>query len=334
MSRNIAIGVAAMATLAVLSIAYFLLGSGQEPEQVPAPVTAEMPADTAEPAETTEATPAAPETPAPAPVEPSFDVVRVDRDGRLVAAGRAEPGARVRLLDDGVVVAATPADSRGEWVMVPDDALAPGDRQLSLEAELADGTVVASSQSVAVSVPEDTQMEALVVMQSPDEPSRVLQGPGVVSQGGTLTLDIIDYADDGTVIFSGQAPAPAAVRVYVDNAPVGEAMADAQGRWHVTATRPIAPGVHEVRIDQVDAQGQVVARLEAPFERASTAEVATAKAKGTVVIQPGNNLWTIAQQLYGSGFKYTVIYQANQSQIRDPDLIYPGQVFETPDADG
>ncbi|HUF45540.1 MAG TPA: LysM peptidoglycan-binding domain-containing protein, partial [Aestuariivirgaceae bacterium] len=51
---------------------------------------------------------------------------------------------------------------------------------------------------------------------------------------------------------------------------------------------------------------------------------------GRVVIQPGNNLWRISRVIYGRGVEYTVIYEANREQIRDPDLIYPGQIFATP----
>lgn len=55
-----------------------------------------------------------------------------------------------------------------------------------------------------------------------------------------------------------------------------------------------------------------------------------APATGKVVIQPGNNLWQISRVIYGKGRQYTVIYDANKEQIRDPDRIYPGQIFETP----
>jgi nucleoid-associated protein YgaU len=52
--------------------------------------------------------------------------------------------------------------------------------------------------------------------------------------------------------------------------------------------------------------------------------------EGRVVVQPGNNLWQISRGTYGRGAAYTVIYQANKGQIRDPDLIYPGQIFMLP----
>ena len=47
-------------------------------------------------------------------------------------------------------------------------------------------------------------------------------------------------------------------------------------------------------------------------------------------MQPGNSLWRIARRNYGEGPRYTVIYQANKERIKDPDLIYPGQVFVVP----
>ena len=51
-----------------------------------------------------------------------------------------------------------------------------------------------------------------------------------------------------------------------------------------------------------------------------------------VIIQPGNNLWKLSRQIYGKGMMYTVIYEANKDQIRKPSLIYPGQIFLTPEA--
>jgi nucleoid-associated protein YgaU len=51
---------------------------------------------------------------------------------------------------------------------------------------------------------------------------------------------------------------------------------------------------------------------------------------GKIVIQPGNNLWRISRVIYGRGIEYTLIFEANKGHIRDPNLIYPGQIFATP----
>ena len=50
-----------------------------------------------------------------------------------------------------------------------------------------------------------------------------------------------------------------------------------------------------------------------------------------VTVQPGNTLWAIARDRYGSGPAYVKVFEANRDRIRDPDLIYPGQVFSIPD---
>ena len=70
-----------------------------------------------------------------------------------------------------------------------------------------------------------------------------------------------------------------------------------------------------------------MAVLAPPAGQAGTVfvpEISTAK------ITRGDNLWQISRRTYGSGLRYTVIYDANQDQIRDPDLIYPGQIFVLP----
>jgi nucleoid-associated protein YgaU len=59
-------------------------------------------------------------------------------------------------------------------------------------------------------------------------------------------------------------------------------------------------------------------------------------AGGAVIIRRGDSLWRISRRVYGRGVRYSTIYLANQSQIEDPDKIWPGQVFKVPEksADG
>ena len=76
----------------------------------------------------------------------------------------------------------------------------------------------------------------------------------------------------------------------------------------------------------------MVSRIETPFSRADIAD--TEVAEGLVVVQPGNSLWRIARRVYGRGIEHTVIFQANRDQIREPELIYPGQIFVVPKPQG
>ncbi|WP_421863028.1 LysM peptidoglycan-binding domain-containing protein [Parvibaculum sp.] len=311
------VGAFVVALLLLLGGWWFFLRGDTEP--APSEVIAEAPSEPAEPGAEEED-----------PAIPTFDIVRVERDGSALAAGRSLPGARIQLKANGEVVAETTSDDNGEWVAVLEKPLSTGTIELRLTAINPDGSSKDSKQVVTVSVPESEDEQMLVVRSEPGKASKVLQGPGVPADAGSLVLETVDYDDEGNVIISGRADAGATVRIYIGGELAGETKADETGRWELSPETDIAPGQYALRVDQVDEQGQVVGRVEVPFERGEREAVLAALKQGKVVIQPGNNLWNIARNVYGSGFSYTIIYEANKAQIRDPNLIYPGQVFETP----
>jgi nucleoid-associated protein YgaU len=274
-------------------------------------------------------------TPLPAP---SFDIVRVTPDGSSVMAGQAAPGSTVVVQQGGKTLGQTNADKSGAWVMVPDAKLTPGASELTLSAKDATGTTKTAEAPVVVTIPApppaagalaSPQAPVMAVLTPPTGPSRVLQGPDVPATGNTLGLNTVDYDQQGTIRFSGAAQPHSAIRLYVDNAPIGDTTADGAGHWLLSPPGQIQPGLHQLRLDQLTTQGQVAHRLEIPFQREALAlaQVGT----GQIVVQPGQNLWRLARRAYGSGIRYTVIFSANRDQIRDARLIYPGQVFAVPD---
>jgi nucleoid-associated protein YgaU len=143
-----------------------------------------------------------------------------------------------------------------------------------------------------------------------------------------LSLDAIDYDEAGNISMSGQAPEGAQVRIYLDNRPIGDATTGAAGVWLLAPSISVPPGLYRMRVDQIDRAGRVVARIETPFSRAGP--MGDLPRDAVVFVQPGNSLWRIARRNYGKGVRYTVIYEANRDQIRNPDLIYPGQIFVVP----
>lgn len=398
-------------------------------DQQQAAVTPEQPAAEQPAAEQPAAEQPAAEQPAaeqPEPVKPTFDTVRVEKTGEAVIAGRAEPGAEVAVKLNGETVGTAVASEDGSFVVIPDKPLPQGAGELSIESRTPGATEAAESEAkVAVAVPEQPDAGAMVAVIKPDEPTQVIQQPaaetapaeaGGAAQEGAATeapaksdmpasmvsLDTVDYDDSGNLLFSGRGQPGATVRLYVDNAAVGDAVAGPDGRWTFAGTASIAPGNHTLRADELDSSGGVTSRVELPFFReepkqvaaaapeageqpageapaeqpaaeqpaaeqtaaaeaeqqeeasaepagaaagsseaadeaaaqpaAGTSEAAaTAPKQGRIVIQPGNNLWRISRVIYGRGVKYSVIYEANKDRIRDPDLIYPGQVFATPD---
>jgi nucleoid-associated protein YgaU len=290
---------------------------------------------------------ARPATDAPvmAPADPTFDVVRVEPAGNAVIAGRAAPGQKVRILDGDKLLGTVTADARGEWVFLPSDPLPAGARELRLESVAPDGTVTAGLGTVVLAVPEanrdlsgrrqDGTGEALAVLTGPQGDSRVLQKPrgadgsGAPRPAGEVTIDTIDYDKGGRVTVGGQAKSGSEVMLYVENNLIGRVQADETGRWSLTPDRGLENGRYSLRADQVLDGSKVASRAEVEFDKRPLPE--QLEGSRAVVVVPGNNLWSIARRTYGEGPRYTLIFEANQGQIRDPDLIYPGQIFMMPE---
>ena len=312
---------------------------------MPATTAPADPADPAAPSTTETAAIAA--IPPPASDRPSFDVVRVDSQGGMVIAGRAEPGSEITVTSDGTVIGTVTADDRGEWVLLPSAPLKAGNHALDLSAKSKDGQTIAADAQVLMVVPEPaaatagapaaaSETLAVLVPQSETGGSQVLQAPtssgtGTEEPVSPLSLDTIDYDDKGQVTIGGRATPGSTVQAYLDNQLVGASVSDGSGHWKLPLPVTVDTQPHTLRIDQIGStDGKVVARVESPFQRAEQVELAKDQ---SFVVQPGNSLWRIARRSYGEGLRYTVIYEANKDQIRDPDLIYPGQVFVLPDSD-
>ncbi|MEE4012476.1 LysM peptidoglycan-binding domain-containing protein [Roseibium sp. FZY0029] len=430
----------------------------------------------------------------PATSGPSFDVVGVEPTGETVVAGRSVAGAIVALTANGKVVGKSIANEIGEWTIILDEPLKPGDYDVGLEVHDDTGKPIATSREhLAVSLPEGGKEQPLVVLNTPDGPSDILQKPDVEQQVASATTAA--PAGEGTAVQAGgaasetdvaagkataetaegtreqtaaasaeatssgtgtaapdangsaasvstaEAPAQAAadtpsaetdvasaqagaapaadasqqaasdtaaaggkqdggtavalasqnepaavpeaasdaptvtveaveseqdkvfiagtgepgssVRVYVGDEFQGEAKVSSGGKWLVQGGKNIAEGNVEVRADLIGEDGNTVdARAAVTFEKeqdkqivltkvVASGEGAGAEGQGAdikkalpvVIIRKGDNLWRISRRLYGEGLRYTTIYKANQEQIRNPDLIYPGQVFLTPEGD-
>lgn len=277
---------------------------------------------------------------------PRFQIARIGARGMLVTAGNAAPGAEVQLLEGGREIGRTRADARGEWVILPGDPLRPGARELSLLARSPGGVALAAQDTLLLMVPEPQLalagadpgrraeaaggMTMLLPPTTAAGSPRLLQTPREAAPGRQrLGLDMVDYDEAGGMRFAGSAAPGSTVRVYVGSGHAGDALADPAGRWSLRPSPQPAHGRHTLRLDQVAAAGTVAERIELPFQRDRVPPEMLAD--GRLVVQPGANLWRLARRLYGQGTRYTVLYQANRELIRDPNLIYPGQLFSLPE---
>ncbi len=179
-----------------------------------------------------------------------------------------------------------------------------------------------SSQEPQIALLKSDAEGVTLLQTAPEPPARV-------------RLDTIGYTDSGIVQLAGRASREAVeVRVYLNNRVAATLPVADAGSWRGEVP-DVDAGVYTLRVDEVDAQGTVTSRLETPFKREAP-EVLAAATQGLdspaalVTVQRGDTLWAIARDRYGEGLLYVQVFQANRASIRDPDLIYPGQIFALP----
>lgn len=198
----------------------------------------------------------------------------------------------------------------------------------------------ASAPTVPTATPTetaDTPRAPTVVIADADG-ARVLQSEDGAPLAQTeVQIDAITYDTAGEVTLTGRGPAAAGLRVMLDDEPILSGEIGQGGEWALDLP-DVDPGTYTLRIQQLDDDGAVTAQVETPFLREDPERLAAAPDLGVgedgvsvVTVQPGFTLWGIAQSNFGDGILYVSIFEQNRDQIRNPDLIFPGQIFALPE---
>jgi len=254
---------------------------------------------------------------------PAFDLVRVDEDGSAIIAGSAKPNSEVRLLVDGKELETAEADASGAFAILT--TIPSGEKPLELQLEDVNDNNIKSADTVLIIPNKEAEGSGpKIIIAESDGKIIVQEQNDIAPKIQPLSLDTINYAASGDVILAGRASSEQIVRVYVDNKPVvlGEVT---DGKWNFEIPN-IEEGIYTLRVDAINNEGKVVDRVESPFQR-----VIREMEDGQATIQPGFTLWKLAELKYGFGMRYVQIFEANRDSIKDPDLIYPGQVFQIPE---
>ena len=247
----------------------------------------------------------------------------------------AEAPAEVASEPAATEPAADPAPEPAPETVVADTATAeaPAD-SVATRAEEPTPEVLAAAPE-----PEATDLPTAFLVRESGAVEVLDRAPQVLDN---LVIDSISYSAEGDVQIAGRAANPAegtGLQIYLNNRPIASTELSV-GDW-TTDLPNVDPGVYTLRVDQVEPTGRVVSRFETPFLRETPEAVAEARAQtaatdaapgaSLITVQPGHTLWAISRDRYGVGELYVVIYRANRNQIRNPDLIYPGQIFTLPE---
>ena len=305
------------------------------PQAQPAQVTEPEPEIVAEaPAEPTSApTPVTPETPentdvatAPAPaIQPQApETAQAEPAAPQVADAPQTPTPQAAEPEAPVVAEASPTPETVESAEV-----ASTDIETEEVAEVPSTEQVEAPVTTAQAAPQ----QQVTVLKSTKEGVEVL-GNTPPEALDNIALDSISYSEAGEVELAGRAqPQADAVRVYVNNTPIADIEVSEDGKWKGELPE-IDTGTYTLRVDELDDAGQVTSRVETPFRREDPEVLAqagdTSAPAKQITVQAGNTLWAIARDRYGEGTLYVQVFEANRDRIRNPDLIFPGQVFDLP----
>ncbi|OUD11037.1 hypothetical protein BVC71_03905 [Marivivens niveibacter] len=286
------------------------------------------------------------ETDAPTEAETVIAQVEVDEQPAEMAAIEQTDTVQIDVVEQeqpeqATDLAAQITDDAAETVVETAEAVV--DMVASAMDESDEPVVVETTPAPEVEVAEEAaEPQQPQILMANEDGIRVIQpadtAPEVMS---VVSLDTISYDPAGDVALAGRATFPGSVQIYLDNSPVKSTPIAPTGDWSITLPN-IETGVYTLRVDEIAEDGTVRSRIETPFKREEPEIVAesmeTEVTEETRItsrtVQPGNTLWAIARETYGDGFLYVYVFDANRDDIRDPDLIYPGQVFVLPEIDG
>ncbi len=251
----------------------------------------------------------------------------------------------VGAVADVEVSEAEPAAALDEQLILPEDQLAPIALPTEApaievaEAETAPAETTTSAESI-VTLPDDQLAPIALPTEAPEVPG----------------IEVAEGADSVITVPADAAPTEEAPPVDVAEAdePVAEeTMAEEPAMEVAESEQLVLPDDQLPAIELPSVAPPVPATRPAPVAEVAEAEPETEMAEeevptlvatpvgdpedgrfasGKVIIRRGDNLWTIARRVYGRGIQYTVIFEANREKINNPDLIFPGQVFDLPEA--
>ena len=234
----------------------------------------------------------------------TLDTITYGADGAVQLGGTGAAGSGLRVYLDQAVVAETAVGADASWQAVLTD-VAAGVYTLRVDQLSADGKVTARFETPFKR--ETLEALAAVAAAAAPEPSSevaALAEPAAVAPAAPASAEPASAATESAAIAPATPPPAPAAAVTEVQAPVAAAEQPA-----VAEAAPVA----------------------AAAPAAPTAETpVTTTPSVTITVQPGFTLWGIAKQEFGDGVMYVQVFNANKDRIKNPDLIYPGQVFTIP----
>ena len=258
-------------------------------------------------------------------IQLTFDIVRITKNGDAVIAGRAKPNQMINLFDGDEKLANITSDANGEWVWTSEFPLEHGIKKLYLKYS-ENEVLYNSEQTIIIFLDKDSEKEPVVFKTTMNGrgKSEMLNLEEIKQN---ITLDFVEYSPTGKVLVSGRSEANKEISLFFDDEFVGKSLVDENGLWEFEYDKNIKFGRINLRIDLLT--NNEIISMSTPIFMENMAKIIN-NSENRIVVQPGNSLWRIARRTLGGGVFYSEIYKKNALKIKNPDMIFPGQVFDLP----
>ena len=252
---------------------------------------------------------------------PTFDIVRIEKDGDVVIAGRWLPHQNISIMVNNKIVATERTDYAGEFVYTTSTAWKPGNYTIAL---LGAEPEVKSSDKVFVYI-SDAGVENSVSLLMTKEGSTLLEAPAML-RDGDLAVSKIDYLDTGRIVVSGDGLPRLRVSLALDGEYMGFARVSDYRHFGLGAdVGELESGKeYELAVRMHDGDGRTIGTVLHKFVMPEM----TGDDDTYYTVRRGDCLWIIARNFLRRGVLFSVI--AERNAIQNPDLIYPKQLLQIP----
>ena len=252
---------------------------------------------------------------------PTFDIVRIEKDGDVVIAGRWLPHQNISIMVNNKIVATERTDYAGEFVYTTSTAWKPGNYTIAL---LGAEPEVKSSDKVFVYI-SDAGVENSVSLLMTKEGSTLLQAPAML-RDGDLAVSKIDYLDTGRIVVSGDGLPRLRVSLALNGDYMGFARVSDYRHFGLGAdVGELESGKeYELAVRMHDGDGRTIGTVLHKFVMPEM----TGDDDTYYTVRRGDCLWIIARNFLRRGVLFSVI--AERNAIQNPDLIYPKQLLQIP----
>ena len=254
---------------------------------------------------------------------PSFDLVRIEKTGNIIIAGRNVRESNISVMINKKLVATVHTNKDGEFVYAPNDVLKPGNYVISL---IDTDKNIKSVDSVFVYISEQGYKNSVSLLMTKNG-SKVMQAP--VLADGDLIVSKIDYLDTGRMIVTGKALPRLRVSLSLNDKYLGFARVSDYKNYGLGAdVGELKSGEsYKLNIRLHDSEGTTIADIEHKFIMPEM----TGDDNTFYTVRRGDCLWIIARNFLRKGILFTMI--AERNTITNPDLIYPDQLLQIPTKD-